>query len=158
MNRLCFLSLILIYLPTWLSAQDTVIIPPRISLREANESSVAHILHDEGEEFIIDGSRGFRAFVRANAMVFDSVKKGIVRGYVYIRVTTDTNGVTLKYFITQGIFNCEQCSHEALRIVKLIPRWRPLCFYEDDDTKKKIKCVPRRFLVKVPFPYDYDSE
>ena len=110
-------------------------------------------LPDDGEEFIIGGSKGFRVFICSNMRDIDSVKSGIVRGVVLVSVEVDSNGIVTDYSQVTTIEGCKKCSEEAMRMIRSVPRWKPPCFL--NKTKDKIICQPTFFLAAIPFPCDY---
>jgi periplasmic protein TonB len=44
---------------------------------------------------------------------------------VYVKFTVDTSGKILNPLINKGCFGFDQCDKEALRIVSLMPLWKP---------------------------------
>jgi protein TonB len=48
-----------------------------------------------------------------------------IQGRVVIRFIVDKKGYIQNVKIVKGVPNCQECDDEALRVVKMMPKWKP---------------------------------
>jgi TonB family protein len=68
------------------------------------------------------------------------------QGRVYIRVLIDKNGVLSDYKILRGLGDCRGFNEEALRLVRLMPRWKPAEI--NGNPVKSYTVIPISFSLK----------
>jgi protein TonB len=74
------------------------------------------------------------------------VRKKKVKGRVYVRFLVTKTGKITDITLLKGIENCPQCDREALRLVKLMPDWKP--------AEQEGKPVDTHFSLPITFDYD----
>lgn len=84
-------------------------------------------------------------FINKNGHIPDSVKNGLVPGLVRLDLRIDTSGNIISQKVTGG---CFECRIEALRLVKLMPKFIP-------GLKENVKVVANYYL---PINFQSDPE
>lgn len=84
-------------------------------------------------------------FINKNGHIPDSVKNGLVSGHVRIDLQIDTSGNIISQKATSGCFECKK---EALRLVKLMPKFIP-------GIRDNMKVVDNYYL---PISFQSDPE
>lgn len=114
------LLLLLFCINTWTAlAQVEVGQPDTTSI---DISDIAYVVPEKHPEFP-GGKEALLQFLSANIHFPDSAKKTRVYGKVYIAFTVETDGSVSHALIAKGIGH--GCDEEALRVVKLMPKWKP---------------------------------
>ncbi|AEA43251.1 energy transducer TonB [Fluviicola taffensis] len=71
------------------------------------------------------GLDSLKRFLSANIKYpIDAVKKKL-EGKCYIQFGVSESGVIGYVKIKRGVLNCPECDEEAVRVVKLMPLWKP---------------------------------
>ncbi len=77
----------------------------------------------------IGGNEAYQTFLQQNLQLPDSVKSGFFEGTIFMILTVSEDGSVSKTEIQpsekSSIKYCSQCKKEALRISKLIPKFKP---------------------------------
>ena len=77
----------------------------------------------------IGGPEELKKYVKNNIILPDSIKLTNIAGKVTLCLTIDKEGEMLKYDIISTVKHCPDCTKEALRIIKSIPKWKPAYSY-----------------------------
>ncbi len=77
------------------------------------------------EPYYIGGLNGMNEFVSKNIQIPKSVSSGLISGTVFINFTINDSGAIRGIKILKGIKGCQECSDEAARVVKLMPKFIP---------------------------------
>ena len=95
----------------------------------------------------IGGPEGLKKYVKKNIVLPDSIKLTNITGQVTLCLTIDKDGEMLKYDIVSTVKHCPDCTKEALRIIRSIPKWKPAYSFVN-GTK-----VPytEKFVVEIDF-------
>lgn len=96
------------------------------------------------------GQKAFDDFLKSNLVLPDIVKQKKVKGAVFIEITVDSLGFpTGEYRILEKVSGCDSCHKELLRVLKIIPKWNPQCFYNKEC--KLIDC--QQFPVQIYYEF-----
>ena len=93
------------------------------------ESSSNSFSSDFENPSYIGGPDEFKKYVKNNIILPDSIKLTNIGGKVTLCLTIDKEGEMLKYDIISTVKHCPDCTKEALRIIKSIPKWKPAYSY-----------------------------
>lgn len=64
-------------------------------------------------------------FIRLNTRIPEAVRKGSVSGTVYARFTVAASGKVSNIRILKHLPGCPACDAEVIRVIGLMPDWRP---------------------------------
>ena len=71
----------------------------------------------------VGGMDAFRTFLIKNLRYPNAAQSSNVQGKVYLNFTVETDGSLSNITVLRGIgFGCDE---EALRVMKLMPKWKP---------------------------------
>ena len=77
----------------------------------------------------IGGNEAYQRFLQQNFQLPDSAKNGFFEGTIFMILTVSADGSVSKTEIhpseRSNIKYCDQCKKEALRISKLLPKFKP---------------------------------
>ncbi len=93
------------------------------------ESSSNSFSSDFENPSYIGGPDELKKYVKKNIILPDSIKLTNIAGKVTLCLTIDKEGEMLKYDIISTVKHCPDCTKEALRIIKSIPKWKPAYSY-----------------------------
>ncbi len=71
------------------------------------------------------GKAALNKYLSENINYPETAKEMGVQGTVYIRFVVSENGTISNVKVTRPIEDCPECSKEAVRIYKLMPKWKP---------------------------------
>jgi protein TonB len=71
------------------------------------------------------GEEGLKKFISDRIRLPEMVKNGKVQGTCFTSIIVNEDGSLSGPTITKGIPDCKECDEEALRILKLMGRWKP---------------------------------
>ena len=91
---------------------------------EAEDPDRISIVVDEPAEYP-GGITAMRKYLSENLVYPEAVKKGKVRGKVYLKFVVSKEGDISNIQIFRGIEGCSECDAEALRVVQNMPKWKP---------------------------------
>ncbi len=97
------------------SKTGTIIIKKNTS----DADTTVYTIVEEMPEFI-GGRTALFQFISQNINYPDE----IVNGTVYVNFIVEKDGSVNRVKIIRGIPNCSKCDEEALRVVKLMPKWK----------------------------------
>jgi hypothetical protein len=115
------------------------------------------IVEENVEDFINPeypgGNKELGKFLSENAHIPDSVKYGLINGLVHLELTIDANG----NIINQKAYGrCYACKVEAIRLVKLVPRFKPAT--KNGKNVNSIYKLPFRFGANPDSTFVYNNE
>ena len=92
------------------------------------------------------GSKALKKFIDDNLIYpQESIDNGY-SGLCYVKFLICEDGTCQNFKITHGVSDCPNCDKEAIRVLKLMPKWKPAL--------RKGKAVPVNSSVQVVFnPY-----
>jgi TonB family protein len=90
------------------------------------------------------GMKALQKFLQQNLKYPDEV--GCVRGKVYIQFIVEKNGKVTHPVILKSL--SERCDAEALRVVKLMPRWIPARDFRGQKIIKSKFILPIKFEIE----------
>ena len=118
MKKALIIGEVLVVLVTAASAQ---------SLDTANHAEdMLFVEYEEDPEFP-GGLEALHKFIEDNMQYPQMAAENCIGGRVYVQFEVDTDGTVLNPKILRDIGG--GCGEEALRIVRLMPKWRPGRFY-----------------------------
>ena len=91
---------------------------------EPTEPEIYHTYVDEDPEFP-GGYAAMMDFISKNLVYPDSAVKQGIQGRCYIKITVEADGKISGAQIERGIAGCPECDKEAVRVVLLMPKWKP---------------------------------
>jgi len=71
------------------------------------------------------GYKAMMAFIQSNFRYPQSAIENNITGVAMARFVVKSDGFVDSVSIEQGIPGCPECNEEVLRVVKLMPRWKP---------------------------------
>ena len=117
MKKALIIGAALLLLATTASAQN---------VDTANHSDELFIEYEEDPEFP-GGLEALHKFIEDNMQYPQIAAENCIGGRVYVQFEVDTDGTVLNPKILRDIGG--GCGEEALRIVRLMPKWKPGRFY-----------------------------
>lgn len=94
----------------------------------------------------VGGQEALSNFLRSNIKIPAKVRKKKVKGRVYVRFVVTKTGKITDVALLKGMPNCPQCNREALRLVKLMPDWKP--------AEQAGKPIDTHFSLPITFDYE----
>jgi len=88
------------------------------------DSTVVYTLVEEVAEFP-GGIKAMYEFISTNIRFPESAKLRGVSGKCFIKFIVDSHGRIKKAEVLKGLKNCPECDEEALRVVNMMPKWKP---------------------------------
>ncbi len=89
------------------------------------------------------GPTALKKYLAENIIYPESAVKNKIEGSVYVRFLVTKNGEISNVQVKKSIPDCDECSEEAIRVFKSMPRWKP--------AKYKGEIVDSYFNSKVTF-------
>ena len=89
------------------------------------------------------GPTALKKYLAENIIYPESAVKNKIEGSVYVRFLVTKNGEISNVQVKKSIPDCDECSEEAIRVFKTMPRWKP--------AKYKGEIVDSYFNSKVTF-------
>ena len=117
MKKALIIGAALLLLATTASAQN---------VDTANHSDELFVEYEEDSEFP-GGLEALHKFIEENMQYPQIAAENCIGGRVYVQFEVDTDGTVLNPKILRDIGG--GCGEEALRIVRLMPKWKPGRFY-----------------------------
>ena len=84
------------------------------------------------------GTKGIAKFIQQNLVYPQVAIENNLEGKCYVKFVVDKKGKVKNAVIERGVHGCPECDAEALRVVKLMPKWKP-----GKVGKKKVNCYFR---------------
>ena len=116
MKLICVFLLHFFVLPAW--AQETVAIPYN------GDSSEVLLLNDDIAEFP-GGQTSKKLFIDSNLVYPDYALTQGLEGNCFVKFVVEKDGTLTNVKVMRGIVDCPDCDREAVRVVKLMPKWKP---------------------------------
>jgi len=113
-------------------APDAIPAPPR----------EIHTVLDEPAEFP-GGNGALNTFLKENLKYPETASAKEIEGKCYIRFVIDAEGTISDVKVMRGVVDCPECDEEAMRVVKMMPKWKP--------GKSKGKAVKSYYNLPVKF-------
>ena len=118
MKKALIIGAVLLVLVTTASAQ---------SVDTANHAEdMLFVEYEEDPEFP-GGLEALHKFIEDNMQYPQMAAENCIGGRVYVQFEVDTDGTVMNPIILRDIGG--KCGEEALRIVRLMPKWKPGRFY-----------------------------
>ena len=124
------------------SPEPYTVEPPALVEKEPRDTSTVYTLTDELAEFP-GGWKEMDAFMNKYIRYPEKVAKRKVKGRCYLRFVVDSEGVIRNVEVMRGVDNCPECDQEAIRVIKMMPKWSP--------GKNSGKAVKSYFTLPVRF-------
>lgn len=103
---------------------------------EIEEKSIYQFVDEEPE--FPGGTQGMAKFIQKNLVYPQVAIENNLEGKCYVKFVVDKKGNVKKAVIERGVHGCPECDEEALRVVNLMPKWKP-----GKVGKKKVNCYFR---------------
>ncbi len=79
---------------------------------------------EESAEFA-GGIRALTAFIQANVNYPSHARDRGISGKAFVKFVITENGTIERVELLKGVPDCKSCDKEALRVVSIMPRWKP---------------------------------
>jgi periplasmic protein TonB len=139
-NQIIFTGL-LFFSVTLASAQKKAAQTKAVEEKKAPETEVYTIV-EELPEFP-GGTAALQEFIKNNIQYPAAVMSGSLTGMTYTRFVVKTDGTIEDIDIVKHMPGCKDCDEEAIRLLILMPKWRP----------GKIKGKPVNSAFNLPFSF-----
>lgn len=106
--------------------QDSIPLPdycPTLEKSQKQEEVIYDIV-DEPAEFP-GGLTGMREFLRVNFKYPERAEELGLQGKCYLKLTIWKTGEIKEIKVKRGVMDCPECDQEAIRLVRLMPKWIP---------------------------------
>ena len=98
--------------------------PPPIHHAEPVKQIDAYDVVDEPAEFP-GGKAALTAFLGKNMRYPATAIEQDLQGKCYLKFMVDKEGSISDIRIQRGVLNCPECDKEALRLISIMPKWKP---------------------------------
>jgi periplasmic protein TonB len=78
------------------------------------------------------GRDSIRAFIKTNLQYPVRALNEKIEGKCYISFNISCSGKVSNVKIKKGVPNCPECDAEAIRILKIMPLWKPACVNKEN--------------------------
>ena len=119
----------------FLSAQD----------KKPEAGTQIYTITDEIPQFP-GGMKAMDEFVMTNLHYPDSAREAKLQGKCFTKFVIKEDGTLSDLVVLKGVPNCKACDEEALRVIKLFPKWQP--------AKANGKNVSSYFTLPIVFHID----
>lgn len=83
-----------------------------------------YVLPQEDPEFP-GGYTGMMAFIQKNFNYPQRAIENNIQGKCYVKFVVKPNGMVGNVQVERGIKDCPECDQEAIRLLKMMPKWKP---------------------------------
>lgn len=97
---------------------------PVLKYEEPRREPVVLDFVDEPASFP-GGIPAMKEFIAKNLCYTDSMKEMGIQGRVYLKIEVSETGEISNVKVARGIPDCKACDAEAIRVIKLMPKWIP---------------------------------
>jgi len=104
--------------------------------QEIEEKEVYQFVDEEPQ--FPGGIEEMAKFIQRNLVYPQVAIENNLEGKCYVKFVVDKKGKVKNAVVERGVPRCSECDLEALRVVNLMPKWRP-----GRVGKKKVKCYYR---------------
>jgi len=91
--------------------------------KEVKQGDVYDIV-DEAAEYP-GGYVALKKFLTENLVYSKAMTEGGYTGKYYVKFIVDKDGTCRDFRITKTTIECTECDKEVLRVLKLMPKWKP---------------------------------
>jgi periplasmic protein TonB len=127
-NKILLLALLLLAANSWSQepAETTLAMPdPMLETDpDAPDSNYVFPLVDVPAEFP-GGREGLLKYLASTIQYPEKATKLKLGGKCYIQFVIEKNGTVTNPKIMRGVPDCPECDAEAMRVVGLMPKWKP---------------------------------
>lgn len=106
--------------------QDIIPLPdycPTLT-KSPKQEEIIYDYVDEPAEFP-GGLIGMREFLRVNFKYPERAEELDLQGKCYLKLTIWKTGEIKEVKVKKGVVDCPECDQEAIRLVRLMPKWLP---------------------------------
>jgi protein TonB len=103
---------------------------------EVEEKSIYQFVDEEPQ--FPGGIQGMAKFIQRNLVYPQVAIENNLEGKCYVKFVVDKKGNVKKAVVERGVHGCPECDAEALRVVNMMPKWKP-----GKVGKKKVNCYFR---------------
>ncbi|MBI1835766.1 MAG: energy transducer TonB [Flavobacteriia bacterium] len=121
---------------------ETFIIPESEPKSDSIKSEEIATFVDEQAEYP-GGHEAFSLFLSKNINYPKSALNKNIQGKSFIKFVVDKEGQIKNIVVVKGVPDCPECDREAIRILKLMPNWKP--------AQKDGKIVNSYYVVPINF-------
>lgn len=111
-----------------------------------NSNSDLYIELDTKAEFP-GGTEEMRKFIASNLVYPQKAIDSKIEGKIYMRFSIDTLGNVIDIKEMKGIENCHECTQECIRVIQLMPQWKPALINE--KPVNSFYSIPFNFKIAV---------
>ena len=102
-----------------------------------NDSLIGINKNEKAPEFP-GGNKEINKFINKHMLYPQRAKEEGIEGKCYMSFIVDTTGEVCEVKLIKGLKNCEECDRDAIRLTKIMPRWKP---YLVDGKKQRCKII-----------------
>ena len=88
------------------------------------QEPVIYDVVDEQAEFP-GGTEALKKFIADNLKYPETAKENGIQGKCYLQFIVSENGYVSNVKIRKGVADCPECDQEAIRVIKVMPKWKP---------------------------------
>lgn len=99
-------------------AQETAVVPYN------GDSSAVFLLNDDYPDFP-GGQYAKKLFIDSNLVYPDYALTQGLEGNCFVKFVVEKDGAPTNIKVMRGVVDCPDCDREAVRLVKLMPQWKP---------------------------------
>ena len=92
-----------------------------------------------------DGQAAMYSFIRNN-LKFPNPKEMCMEGNVYLNFCIEADGSITNIKVLKGL--CADCDKEAIRVISIMPKWKPALEYDTNKPVKSYYTMPCRFRLE----------
>ncbi len=104
-----------------LSFGQTIINAPQTDTPRHTEEQVYTVVQQQPE--FVGGSKAMAQFLRNNFHYPKNAQRMGITSRVFVRFIIKKDGTVDNVSVLKG--NCQECNEEALRVVRMMPAWKP---------------------------------
>lgn len=90
---------------------------------EPSKKEIYAIVEEQAE--FPGGTAALYKFIQKNIQYPQIAKENGLSGKCYLKFVVNTDGSLTDIIVLKGVSNCKECDDEAIRLVKLMPTWKP---------------------------------
>lgn len=98
-------------------------VPPPVEEKRHEKEDVLSIIEEPGS--FPGGVEAMKTFITKNLRYPEKMKEAAVQGKVYLKFIVSETGEISDVKIVRGLSGCPECDEEAIRVVKMMPKWIP---------------------------------
>jgi len=105
------------------SPEPYIVEPPAPPEKEPAGEQVYSFVEEEAE--FPGGREALLAFLDKNVRMPEFMQEKNIRGKCFLKFIVHADGAISDIRIVRKVPNCPECDNEALRAVKMMPKWKP---------------------------------